>query len=261
MDDLWQILRQFFQDYGGRILGAVLILAAGWVLIRYLVSPLRRLLGRSHLDPLVASFLINSLRTVLLFAVLLGVLNQLGVETTSLLTLLGAVALAVSLSLQGSLANFASGLLVLWFRIVRVGDQIETGDLKGRVLELLPFHAVIITADNQRVTVPNTQLTNGPVRNHSALPTRRCEWTLSLKAGEDLAAVKQALGNRLRADGRILADPPPQFFLKEWAEDKRVLTATAWTATPDHPAVQQDMLEALGEALEELRKSRAAPTP
>jgi small conductance mechanosensitive channel len=254
MDDVWQTLRQFSLDYVGRIVGALLILAAGWAVLHFLLGPLRRLLGRGRMDPLVASFLVNSLRTVLLFAVLLAVLNQLGVETASLLTLLGAVALAVSLSLQGSLANFASGLLVLWFRIVHVGDQIQTGDLTGRVVELLPFHAVVITADNQRVTVPNTQLANATVRNHSALPTRRCEWTLPLKAGADLAAVKKALENRLRGDGRILADPEPRVFLKEWAEDKWVLTATAWTATANYAAVQQETLEALGGVLDELRR-------
>jgi small conductance mechanosensitive channel len=261
MDDLWQIVHQFWLNYGGRILGAALILGAGWLLIRYLVTPLRRLLARSHMDPLGASFLVNSLRTVLLFAVLLGVLNQLGVETTSLLTLLGAVALAVSLSLQGSLANFASGLLILWFRIVRVGDQIESGDLKGRIVELLPFHAVLLTADNQRVTVPNTLLTNGPVRNHSAQPTRRCEWNLSVKAGEDLAAIKDGLRARLLKDPRILADPAPQVFVKDWADDKRVLTATAWTTTPNHADVQQEMVEALGLRLEELRKAAVHGPP
>jgi small conductance mechanosensitive channel len=261
MADLWQTLHQFLLNYGDRILGAVLILAAGWLLMRYLVGPLRRLLARGPMDPLVASFLVNSLRTVLLFAVLLGVLNQLGVETTSLLTLLGALALAVSLSLQGSLANFASGLLILWFRIVRVGDQIESGDIKGRVVELLPFHAVLLTADNQRVTIPNTLLTNGPVRNHSAQPTHRCEWNLPVKAGEDLSAVKEGLRACLRKDPRILTDPPPQVFVKEWAEDKRILTATAWTITLDHQAVQQEMLEALGLSLEELRKAEGPSPP
>jgi small conductance mechanosensitive channel len=256
MDDVWQALEQFLRNYGGRLAGAVLVLAAGWLLLRYLVGPLRRMLARSRVEPLAASFLVNSARTMVLFAVLLAVLNQLGVETTSLLTLLGAVALAVSLSLQSSLANFASGLIVLWFRIVRVGDQIEVGDVKGRVVELLPFHAVVVTADNQRVTVPNTQLTGTAVRNHSTLPTRRAEWALPVAADDDLAAVKQALEARLRADQRVLQEPPPQAYVKEWAPDKKTVAVTAWTATADHPAVQQEMLEALGASLEELRRKR-----
>jgi small conductance mechanosensitive channel len=155
--------------------------------------------------------------------------------------------------LQGSLANFASGLIVLSFRILRVGDLVETGDVRGRVAEMLPFHVVIITSDNQRVTVPNSILAGGAVRNHSALPTRRAEWVLPLSGHDPLAAVKEALLARLRAEPRILTDPPPQVYVKEWAEDKRVLTVTAWTATTDFLAVQQELLEGLGESLEALR--------
>src|SRR5262249_50487270 len=154
--------------------------------------------------------------------------HQLGVATASLLTLLGAVALAVALSLQGSLANFASGLIVLAYRLGRVGDLGETGDIRGRGVELLPFHALIVTADNVQVAVPNTLLTNSPVRNHSALPTRRAEWTLPVKSEADPAAVREALLTRLKADPRILAAPPPVVFVKEWGEDKRVLTVQGW---------------------------------
>jgi small conductance mechanosensitive channel len=253
MADLWQNLQQLVKDYGGHLAGALLILAIGWLLIRLLVGPLRRLLDRSRFDPTVASFLVNTTRSFLVFVVLLGVLNQLGVETASLLTLLGAMALAVSLSLQGSLANFASGLVVLSYRIARVGDQIETGDIRGRVTELLPFHAVLITADNQRVTVPNTTLTNNPVRNHSFQPTRRAEWTLPVPARLELAAARESLRARLLSDNRILTEPPPQAFVKEWADDKRILTIHAWTDKENYAAVQQEMLEALGMSLEPLR--------
>jgi small conductance mechanosensitive channel len=204
----------------------------------------------------VASFLVNTARTLLMFAVLLGVLNQLGVETASLLTLLGAVALAVALSLQGSLANFASGLVVLAFRIVRVGDLIETGDIRGRVVELKTFHTVLVTADNQRVTVPNTILTTAAVRNHSALPIRRVEWTLPVAASVDFPGTKGALHARLGSDPRILPDPPPQIFVKEWADDKRLLTILAWTDTAHAISVQQELLEALGLSLDQFRRQQ-----
>jgi small conductance mechanosensitive channel len=257
MEDLLQALRSFGEEYGGRAVGALLLLAAGWLANRYLVVPLRRVLARSRVDPSAASFLVNTARSVLVVAVVLGVLHQLGVAATSLLTLLGAAALAVALALQGSLANFASGLVVLSFRLVRVGDWVEAGDVRGRVAELLPFHVVVVTADNQRVTVPNTNLAGGVVRNHSALPTRRAEWVLPLPAGDDLAAAREALRARLRADRRILAEPAPEVYVKEWAADKRLLTVTAWTATADQPAVQQELLEALGLALEGLRPPQA----
>lgn len=270
MEPFWQILHGQGQiatavswAFAVRLLGAALIVAVGWLAIHFLLGPVRRLVERSRADPSVASFVVNSLRTAIVVVVILAVLQQLGVETTSLLTVLATAGLAVALSLQGSLANFASGLMVLSFRMVRIGDLIELGDIRGRVTELLPFHIVLVTLDNQRVTVPNTQLTNSPVRNLSALPKRRVQWALPVKAQDDLAAIKDALLAQLRADERMLAEPPPQIYVQEWTEEKRVLAIGAWTATTDFLAVQQGMLETLGLRLEELRRQRGdhAMTP
>jgi small conductance mechanosensitive channel len=258
MDQLWQKLQAEAVPYAGRLGGVLLIVAVGWLGLRYLVGPLRRLLERSRLDPGLASFLASTARALLLVALLLAALQQLGVQTASLLALLGAAGLAIALSLQASLANFAAGLILLAFRLVRVGDQIEVGDVRGRVAELLPFHVVVETADNQRVTVPNTLLTGGPVRNHSALPSRRAQWSLPVPARLDLEAVKDALRARLLADPRVLKDPPPQVFVQEWAEERRVLAVQAWAASAEVLAVQQELLEQLGRALEAVRAERPA---
>src|SRR5262249_18416424 len=133
MSELWDKIPGTVAVYSGRIVGAVLILLAGWLAHALLIGPLRRSLDPTRPDRSSASFLANSARSVLLVVILLAVLQQLGVETTSLLTLLGAAGLAVALSLQTSLANFASGLVILAFRLVRVGDEIEIGDVRGRV--------------------------------------------------------------------------------------------------------------------------------
>jgi len=120
MDELWQKLQPQAVHYAGHIVGAALILILGWLVLRFLVGPLRRLLGRSRLDPSVASFLANSARTIILVVVILALLQQLGVQTTSLLTLLGAAGLAIGLALQNLLSNFCSGLSLLSFRTRRV---------------------------------------------------------------------------------------------------------------------------------------------
>jgi small conductance mechanosensitive channel len=117
---------------------------------------------------------------------------------------------------------------------------------------------VLIGLDNQRLTVPNTMLTGGAVRNLSALPTRRAQWTLPVRADLDLAAVKEALRSRLRADPRVLGEPAPTVLVQEWAEDRRVLAVSAWTATADHLAVQQELLEELGKAVKALRQTPAS---
>ncbi len=245
----WEHAPSWVRDYSLRLAGAVLILLLGWLANRLLVGPLRNVLARSRLDLSLASFLVNSVRTAILLFVLVAVLQQFGLETTSLLTLLGTAGLAVALSLQGSLANFASGLMLLAFRTVRVGDSIEVGDVRGRVSEMLPFHIVVETLDNQRITVPNTLLTSGPVRNNTYLPARRVQWTLPVSAREELDSVKAALLARLQADGRIHKDPPPQIYVQEWGTEKRTLAVTAWTATADYLAVQQQLLEELGKSV------------
>jgi small conductance mechanosensitive channel len=253
MSEYLQAIQDFLLLHSDRIVGAVSILVIGWLALRFLITPLRGLLERSRVDPSTASFLTSTARTLLVVAVLLAVLQELGVQTTSLLALLGAAGLAVALSLQNSLANFAAGLLLLSFRLVRVGDLVEVGDIRGYVTEMLPFHVVIVTLDNQRVTVPNTTLTNGPVRNHSVLPTRRAQWSLPLLLQDDFNRVSEALRNRLLADARVLKEPAPQLFIQDWAPDKRTLVVQAWTTTRDHQAVQQEMLEVLGMTLEAMR--------
>jgi small conductance mechanosensitive channel len=255
----WNNLPPWVREYAFRVAGAILIVLLGWAANRLLVGPLRRLLARSRMDVSVGSFLVNSVRTAILLVVLLAVLQQFGLATTSLLALLGTAGLAVALSLQGSLANFASGLLVLAFRTVRVGDSIEVGDVRGRVSEMLPFHIVLETPDNQRITVPNTLLTNGPVRNNSYLSSRRVQWTLPVSAASDLEAIKTALRTCLQAEPRVLQTPPPQIYVQEWTAEKRSLVVTAWTGTPDYLDVQQEMLEKLGAAAEHARANSHQP--
>jgi small conductance mechanosensitive channel len=251
----WEHLPLWVSAYSLKLAGAILILLLGWIANRLLIGPLRGVLARSRLDVSLTSFLVNSVRTAILLFVLVAALQQFGLETTSLLTLLGTAGLAVALSLQGSLANFASGLMILAFRTVRIGDVIEVGDVRGRVSEMLPFHIVVETLDNQRITVPNTLLTTGPVRNNTYLPARCVQWTLPISAGTDLAAAKAALLARLQTDERIHKGPPPRIFVQEWATDKRTLAVMAWTATADYLAVQQELLEELGKSVEAAHSS------
>ena len=150
MDELWQSFRDPLREYAGHALGAAVLLFLGWLALRLLIGPLQRLLGRGRMDPLVASFLTSTARSAVVVVVFIAVLNQVGVQTASLLTLLGVAGAAIALSLQGSLTNFASGLILLTYRLVRVGDSIEFGDIRGRVTEMLPFHIVLVTPDNQR---------------------------------------------------------------------------------------------------------------
>jgi small conductance mechanosensitive channel len=253
MDGFWQELLRRAEMYSGHLAGAALILLVGIVALRYLVVPFRRLLERGRLEPSTASFLANSVRALLIVVIVIGVLQQFGVETTSLLTVLAASGLAIALSLQNTLTNFTAGLVLLSFRMLRVGDVIESGAMRGQVTEILPFHVVLIGDDNQQLTVPNSTLTNNGFTNHSARPSRRLQWLIPLRTGDDLTAAKAALCERLLAEARVLREPPPRAFVQEWSDDKRVLAVQAWAATADCPALREEMLEVLGHVAERLR--------
>jgi small conductance mechanosensitive channel len=260
MDAFWQELLHSPHVYVGRIAGAAVIVAVGYLALHWLIAPLRQVLERGRVQPATASFLANSARGLLLVVIVIGVLQQLGVETASLLTVLAGAALAVALSLQNTLANFSAGLLLLSFRMLRVGDLVEAGPLRGRVTDIFPFHVVLVTEDNQEVVVPNALLTGSGFRNFSARPVRRAQWSLPLRPADDLAAAKEALCGRLRADPRVQREPPPRAFVQEWGDDRRVLAVQAWCAVADHPAVQEELLEALGLALEGLRRAGVKET-
>ena len=255
MDAFWHDLRQNAYKYAERGVGAAVILIVGLLALRYLIVPLRRLLGRSRFEPATISFIANTARGLLLLVIVIGVLQQFGMETASLLTVLAAGGLAVALSLQNTLANFTAGLLLLSFRMIRVGDFIEIAGLRGRVTEMFPFHVVLVSDDNQTILLPNAQLTGGGFRNYSTLPARRAQWSLSLRPADELASAKEALLGRLRADARVLREPSPRVFVQEWSDDKRVLAVQAWTKAADFAAVQEELLETLGLTLEATRRS------
>jgi small conductance mechanosensitive channel len=249
MDEFWRQVEAAAVLLAGRLAGAGLALLVGWLVLRLLRAPLARLLERGRIDPSAASFAGGTLRLVVLLAVVLMVLQTLGIQTTSLVALLGAFGVAIALALQSMLGNFAAGLLLLTSRSVRVGDTVEVGGVTGKVAELRPFYAVLDTPDNKRVAVPNTLLTTTVVKNFSLLPTRQAEWELPLGPRADVAQARAALLGCLRADPRVLVEPAPAVTVRAWAADRRTLAITAWTATADQPRVQADMLEALGAAL------------
>ena len=256
MEDILPQLEKFWQDHGTRIVNVLLVLVIGGVFLRRTVGVLREGLSKTKLDPTVASFLTNTVQSVLVVVLVFVLLQALGMQMGSLLTLLGTAGVAVALALQSSLANFAAGLLLLSYRLVRVGDLIEVGDVQGRVTELLPFHVVLVAADNERITLPNSLLTTGAVAQ-SHVPGNAAG---PLGTGSDAAGQpgfrEGRTPRRLLEDGRILQTQPLDVFVKEWSEDRRVLVVQAWTKTADQEAVQQGLLEELGAVLESIRSPK-----
>ncbi len=260
MPDFWDKVQANLPLWSARLAAVSVLLLAGWLFDRLVIRALSRLLARTGVAAGAVSFLFNTARAVVLCAVVLAVLQQLGVETTSVVALLGVAGAALALSLQGFMGNFAAGLVLLGERMLRLGDVIEVGDVRGRVVEIQTFHVIVETAEHVRVTLPNTLLVNGPFRNHSALPTRRVQWLLPVPLGIDLGPIKEELAACLLADVRILREPVPVVFVRDWALDKQTLAVQAWTTSADALAVQEELLEALGNVMERHVKPPSAAT-
>ncbi len=236
---------------GGRdLLFALVILIAGWTVARWFGRWIHDALARAHhvdetLKPLISSFA----RYTILAITLVAVLGQFGVQTTSLIALLGAAGLAIGLALQGTLSNVASGVMLLILRPFRVNEKITGGGYSGVVEEIGLFQTVLITDDGFTVTVPNSTLFSGTITNETRRPTHRVNVTIDVDYRADLKAAIETLRALLAADGRVLQTPAPLVQVASLAGPAANIQALAWTGTADAGGVQADYLAAARRAL------------
>ncbi|TLX53227.1 mechanosensitive ion channel family protein [Stutzerimonas nosocomialis] len=220
-------------QYGAQVTLALLTLMIGWWLINALNTRIGGLLQRRSVDPTLHGF-IGSLAGILLKGLLLiSVASMVGVETTSFIAMIGAAGLAVGLALQGSLANFAGGVLILLFRPFKVGDWIEAQGVAGTVTSIQIFHTTLRTGDAKTVIVPNGSLSNSNITNFSREPRRRAEINLGIDYGSDIKLARQVLLEIASEDERVLDDPAPAVFVTGLGDSAVNLSLRVWVATPD----------------------------
>ena len=202
----------------------------------------KALLARS-IDKAVVSFLGSIVYSLIMVAVLLMALSHVGVQTTSFIAILGAAGLAVGLALQGSLANFASGVLIIIFRPFKAGHFIDAGGVMGTVDKIEIFQTVLKTPDNKRVIIPNAQITGGAITNFSAEPTRRVDLVIGISYDSDLKKAKALLADILAKDERILPEPAPNIAIGELADSSVNILVRPWVKAEDYWGVYWDTLE------------------
>lgn len=232
-------------EFGLKLLAGLVILIIGRWVAKWLTSIVRRLMTRAKVDEMLVRFVGNLSYAVLLTFVVLAAIGQLGVQTTSFIAVLGAAGLAVGLALQGSLGNFAAGVLLVLFRPYRVGDYIEAGGIAGTVEEVQIFTTVLITPDNKKIIVPNGQIMGGTITNYSAKERRRVDVIAGVSYSDDLDKVRSVLQAIIDADARILKDPAPTIAVLELADSSVNFTVRCWTKTADYWAVFFDLNETI----------------
>ncbi|UYV15987.1 mechanosensitive ion channel family protein [Porphyrobacter sp. ULC335] len=233
--------------------GAVAVLVIGVILARLLSRWAdRALTGNSRIEPTVAKFLSNIIKYALWSIVAITVLTQFGVQTTSIIAALGGLALAVGLALQGTLSNVAAGVMILIQRPFRVGEYITAGTVAGSVQAIGLFTTEILQLDGLYVMVPNNELWNKAVVNHSRMPTRRFELVVPINYEDDLRAARAAMLELANSDPRVLADPAPVAFVAALADNSVRVGLRVWCMTGDYLALSWALNEGVKLKFDEL---------
>lgn len=238
-------------QFGFKLVAAVLIFIIGRWVARVLQNALEKGMLKARIDPVLVTFTVNMAYAALMVFVVLAALGQLGVQTTSFIAVLGAAGLAVGLALQGSLSNFAAGVMIIIFRPFKIGDYVEAGGTAGVVKNIHIFTTTLTTPDNKRVIVPNSKLMGDNITNYSAEGTRRLELTASISYSDSIDKAKAVLTDLVKKDTRILNDPAPFIGVSAMAESSMNLVVRPWVKSADYWAVFFDLNEAIKKRFDE----------
>ena len=250
IDEALQTLIQAGVNFGMKLLVAILILVAGVWLSNKITRSIKKVMQLRDFDPSLQSFLGSFINVLLKTFVFIIVLTTVGVQMTSIVAVLGAASLAIGLALQGTLQNFAGGVIILMLKPFHVDDIIETASGKiGVVKKIMMFTTELHTFDNQVVFLPNGALANGIITNMSHEKNRRTDLSISISYGDNVDAARKAILDVLKKDKRILKTPVPTVFVASLADSSVVLTVRFWTHYSDMLAVAADINEQLYVAL------------
>lgn len=242
VDQAQAFFSQNLTPYLYNIVTALLIFFIGKWVIKHIVRWLEALMEK-RMDHIVARFMSNILHVLLFVVVVIAALTQLGIKTTALVAVIGAISLAVGLSLKDSLSNFAAGVILIALRPFRIGDYIETPAVQGFVKDIKVFATTLTTADNRIIFVPNNSVVRGHIVNHYAMPTRRINMVIRVGYDTDLSQIKQDLLAVMAADARVLADPAPSVSVAGLTETGVDLNVRPWVESNDYWGVRWDVTE------------------
>jgi small conductance mechanosensitive channel len=250
--EVWTMIQTTGVDFGINLITAIVIFFVGKWVVNLVVKGLLKAMQKSEVDTTLRRFVANLARMLLMLFVIIAAIGALGVKTASLVALIGAAGLAVGLALQGSLSNFAAGVLIVMFRPYKVGDWIEGGGVSGSVEEVQILTTVLKTGDNKRVIIPNSQIMGTTITNYSANDTRRVDLVVGVSYSDDLDKVRKELQDLVAADDRILDDPAVTIAVSELADSSVNFVLRPWVKTADYWGVYFGLTEAVKKRFDEV---------
>ena len=229
--------------YGLKVIAAIVVFVVGRWIAQIVRNTTKKVMTKRKIDPTIVSFTVSLAYIALMTFVILAALSQLGIQTTSFIAIIGAAGLAIGLALQGSLANFAAGFLMIIFRPFKVGDLIDAAGVLGSVEEIQVFTTQLKTADNKTIIIPNAKLTADNIINYSTKPTRRIDFVFGIGYSDDIDKAKEVIGDVLAEDKRILKDPSPTIGVLELADSSVNFAVRPWVNSADYWNVFFDINE------------------
>jgi len=246
MDSLqsyWDLIVKLSASYAPKFLLAIITLVVGLWIIKRIVKIIRKLMQKSSVDASLQSFLVPLISILFKILLILSVVSMVGIETTSFVAILASAGFAIGMALQGSLGNFAGGVLILLFKPYKVGDYIEALGFAGTVKEIHIFNTVMLTVDNKKIFIPNGAISNGPITNYTAEPMRRLDLIFSVGYKDDIDKAKGLIEKVIKSDDRILSDPAYMIAVGQLAENSVNLTVRVWCKTDDYWNINFDFHE------------------
>ncbi len=243
LDQINQYIDTYAIPWTSRILLAFVLFFIGRFVAQMIIRLLKKAMLQSEVDEMLVKFLADVTYMLLLIAVVIASLDQLGVNTTSLLAILGAAGLAIGLALKDSLSNFAAGVMLILFRPFKNGDYIEAAGTDGTVERVNIFNTVLRTGDNREITIPNSGIYGGMITNYSARPTRRIDLVIGIGYEDNLDQARELIAEIIADDSRILKDPEASISLAELAESSVNINVRPWVNSSDYWDVRPALLE------------------
>lgn len=241
--DLISMLIKDIVNFGLRILIALVLLAVGRWIIRWIRRAMRNMMTRREVDPSLRGFLSSMVNITLTLFLIIIIIGILGIDTTSFIAVFASAGLAVGMALSGTLQNFAGGVMILIFKPFKVGDFIEAQGQSGSVKEIQLLNTVINTPDNKTILIPNGSISTGIINNYSKEATRRLDWTFGIAYGDDYDRAKRTILEMLEADPRVLKSPAPFVALNSLGDSSVNILARAWVSSGDYWDLFFDMNE------------------
>ena len=243
MENMAATAGDFILFYGIKVLMAVVIFVVGKMVAKWLRGVVKTILQKKEMDVAIQHFVSALVYYAVITFVVIAALGQLGIHTASFVAVIGAAGLAIGLALQGALANFAAGVLILIFKPYRVGDFVEVAGVSGTVISVLVFTTELNTADNKRIVIPNGQTMGGTITNYSTNDTRRIDLVMGIGYSDDIDKAKKVLEDIVAADSRILKDPAPTIAVVELADSSVNFVVRPWVNKADYWGVYFGLTE------------------